>query len=253
MDVPQSWLVRPREALHDLDNIQLNTIPRESRTKGLEAAFALDYLIVEGHARESLTNIPPRGLQLQLTTSNSTPIADTQVVLNLGYIQFRAKPGVFQLEIRPGRGRDIFSMESAGNQGWDCPSVEEIGNEITVASFDGLTLYPRLARVPGMEKEEVLPMADAVNSQSSPIQKIGSWFVLFCFPPCLFAEIALFRFSSLLSTGNEEETGLAETATTSQADINIFTVASGLLYEVRTFVLKFSLILTFFISDSPLS
>lgn len=210
MDVPQSWLVRPREALHDLDNIQLNTIPREDRTKGLEAIFGLDYLIVEGHARDALTQTPPRGLQLQLTDSNSTPIADTQVVLNLGYLQFRAKPGVFQLDIRPGLGRDIFTMESVGNEGWDSPSVEDVGNEITLISFDGLTLYPRLARIPGMEQAEVLPVAESVAVIShSPLQKIGSWF------------------SSLLS----KETDVALTQVIPQADINIFTVASGLLYE----------------------
>ena len=156
MDVVPSWLVRPREALYDLDNIQLGTLKGQERVDGVRALFALDYLVVEGHAREVATNGPPRGLQLQLTTSNYSAIADTQVVANLGYLQFRTKPGVFQLEIRPGRGRDIFQMQSVGNEGWDSPVVEEAGNEITLTSFEGVTLYPRVTRVPGMERMDVL-------------------------------------------------------------------------------------------------
>ena len=131
-DVPQAWLVRPREAPHDLDNIQLYSIPSKDRASGIHAIFGLDYLVIEGHARETHTSAPPRGLQLQLTTNSSTVIADTQVVANLGYLQFRAKPGVFQLEIRPGRGREVFTMESAGNGGWESPSMDEVGSEVTL-------------------------------------------------------------------------------------------------------------------------
>jgi UDP-glucose:glycoprotein glucosyltransferase len=154
MDVHPSWLVRPREALYDLDNIQLgNILPEE---QSVEAIFDLDYLIIEGHARDTYTNAPPRGLQLQLVNGNSVPIDDTQVVANLGYFQFKSKPGVYRLEIRPGRGQDIFKMNSVGNEGWNSPTVEETGSEITLTSFEGLTLYPRLSRIPGMETASVL-------------------------------------------------------------------------------------------------
>lgn len=177
MDVPQAWLVRPREAPHDLDNIQLYAISQKDRANGIHAIFGLDYLIIEGHARDALTSTPPRGLQLQLTTNSSTVIADTQVVANLGYLQFRAKPGVFQLEIRPGRGREVFTMESVGNSGWNSPCVEEVGSEITLTSFDGLILYPRMARIPGMEREDVLPPPDTVHqpSGSSIVDRVSSW------------------------------------------------------------------------------
>lgn len=154
MDIPSSWLVRPREALYDLDNLQLsNLLPGDT---SVNAIFDLDYLVIEGHAREASTNSPPRGLQLELLRGDSTPIDDTQVVANLGYIQFKAKPGVFRLEIRKGRGRDIFSMESVGNEGWQSKTVDEVGREITVTSFEGVTLYPRLARLSGMEGADVL-------------------------------------------------------------------------------------------------
>lgn len=156
MDVPQSWLARPREALYDLDNIQLGALAGSERQKGVQAIFDLDYLVIEGHARDAGTNAPPRGLQLQLTESNGTAIADTLVVANLGYVQFRTKPGVFKLEIRPGRGRDIFKLESAGNEGWDSSGIGEAGDEVTLTSFEGLTLYPRVLRLPGKETLDVL-------------------------------------------------------------------------------------------------
>ena len=156
MDVPPSWLVRPRVAFYDLDNIQLSALPPSDFDRGIEAIFDLDYLVIEGHARDGLTNQPPRGLQLQLSTIDGVPIDDTQVVLSLGYFQFKAKPGVFNFDIREGRGRDIFSLESVGNEGWDSPPVSITGNDITVTSFEGLTLYPRVRRIPGMERADVL-------------------------------------------------------------------------------------------------
>lgn len=161
MDVSPAWLVRPREALYDLDNILLSALSKHERAKGVQAVFSLDYLVIEGHAREGKTYTPPRGLQMQLATSNSTPIADTLVVANLGYLQFRTTPGVFKLEIRPGRGQEVFMMESVGNEGWDSPSVEEVGDEVTLMSFEGSTLYPRVKRHPGMEGVDVLASPSA--------------------------------------------------------------------------------------------
>jgi UDP-glucose:glycoprotein glucosyltransferase len=167
MDVPSSWLVRPRQALYDLDNIQLGSLAAEDRVKGVEAVFSLDHLVIEGHARDPATNAPPRGLQLELTKLDSTPVDDTQVVANLGYFQFKAEPGVFRLEIRAGRGRDIYRMESVGNEGWDSPPVELAGDKITLTSFEGLNLYPRLVRRPGMEAEDVLTEY-AVQPEAQP-------------------------------------------------------------------------------------
>ncbi|KAJ7130733.1 glycosyltransferase family 24 protein [Mycena crocata] len=211
MDVPPSWLVRPREALYDLDNIQLgNLSPQDS---GVDAVFGLDYLVVDGHARDPLTNAPPRGVQLQLLNGDSSPVDDTQVVANLGYLQFKAKPGVFHLEIREGRGRDIFVMESVGNDGLESQTVAEAGNEISVTSFEGLTIYPRLRRVPGMETEDVLSdPEDEDETPSGILEDLAS------------------RVKSLFGA-KETPTSTEVAPVSGQADINIFTVASGLLYE----------------------
>ncbi|KXN87330.1 UDP-glucose:glycoprotein glucosyltransferase [Leucoagaricus sp. SymC.cos] len=212
MDVPTSWLVRPREALYDLDNILLSQLSSDDTS--VDATFSLDYLVVEGHAREVKSHAPPRGVQLELVkTSNKSPIDDTLIVANLGYLQFKAKPGVFQLQIREeGRGRKIFKMESVGNEGWDSPSVEEGGDEITLVSFEGLTLYPRLARLPGMEKEDVLE--DELEHEPTVLESLTS------------------KLMSMFKTNHvDESAGKELSVVKQQADINIFTVASGLLYE----------------------
>ncbi|KAF9495097.1 glycosyltransferase family 24 protein [Pleurotus eryngii] len=207
MDVPSSWLVRPQEALYDLDNIQLGRLSSEDTT--IDAVFGLDYLVIEGHARDSVSNAPPRGVQLELIDGDDNAIDDTLVVANLGYVQFKAKPGVFQLQIRKGRGRDIFEMESVGNEGWDSPTVKAVGSEITLTSFEGLTLYPRLRRREGMEDVDVLADTDEEDA------------------PGMFGGLA----SKVMSMFSPKE-GTKDVATTvPQADINIFTVASGLLYE----------------------
>lgn len=178
MDIPPSWLVRPREASYDLDNIILSGLSSLQRVKGVHAVFDLDYLVIEGHAREDKTMSPPRGLQLQLTSGDGTAIADTLVVANLGYLQFRAKPGVFQFEIRPGRGRDIFQLESVGSEGWNSPTVNEIGNEVALTSFEGLVLYPRVARLPGMESVDVLaPEVSHEHQDSTIVGKLKARYV----------------------------------------------------------------------------
>ncbi|KAL5522625.1 hypothetical protein ACEPAG_8642 [Sanghuangporus baumii] len=210
MDVPPSWLVRPREAFYDLDNIQLTALSPEDRERGLSANFELDYIVIEGHARETLTNMPPRGLQMQLSSLDGVPVADTQVVLNMGYLQFKAKPGVFQLDIRESRGRDVYELESAGNEGWNSPNVSIVGNEITVTSFEGVTLYPRVRRRTGMEHADVLDeFVLGEEGRQSFLSDLAS------------RVVSLFR----------PKESAVKTIAPRQADINIFTVASGLLYE----------------------
>ncbi|KAH7345399.1 UDP-glucose:glycoprotein glucosyltransferase-domain-containing protein [Rhizoctonia solani] len=199
MDVNPAWLVRPYISEADLDNVHLASL--SDPKAGVEAIFHLDHLVIEGHAREE-NNAPPRGVQLQLTSLDGTPTADTQVVANLGYFQFRTGPGAFRLEIRPGRGRDVYTIESAGNEGWNSGHVNATGTEITLTSFEGHTIYPRLNRRLGMESADVL---------AEPEQEESLWD----------------RLSSLW--GSKPSPAVTESK---QADINIFTVASGLLYEV---------------------
>lgn len=235
MDVPSPWLVRPRESLYDLDNIQLGHLLQKDDS--VRAIFSLDALLIDGHGREGATQSPPRGVQLQLVSPSpqgeTVPIQDTQVVANLGYFQFRVGPGVFGLEIREGRGREIYKMESVGGQGWDSPTVEEDGNEVALTSFEGVTLYPRLTRQPGMEKEDVLAES-AAGESGGVLENLTSKYASYSVPKrnvCIVTDNFNFgRVFGMFKSKKPEETGVVPVK--QQADINIFTVASGLLYEV---------------------
>ncbi|KAK8869940.1 hypothetical protein IAR55_000508 [Kwoniella newhampshirensis] len=203
LDTPPSWIVSPKTSPYDLDNLVLSQVHDP-----LHVLFQLKQLLIEGHAREG-ENVPPRGLQLQLRTGGLEVAADTQVMANLGYLQFRATPGVYELSIRPGRGREVFELESVGNRDWDSETVNVTGAGVMLASFEGTTIFPRIARKDGMERADVLAPEDGVKKEESLAGAVFS------------------KMKSIIGLSTE----LATTNKSRHADINIFTVASGLLYE----------------------
>lgn len=160
MDTPSTWIVSPRSSPYDLDNLVLGHIHDPANV-----SFSLKQLLIEGHAREA-NNAPPRGLQLQLTRNGLEVASDTQVMANLGYFQFKATPGFYQLAIRPGRGVEVYELESVGSEGWASPDVNETGTTVTLDSFEGKTILPRFGRKQGMEMANVL-LEEDVNTTPS--------------------------------------------------------------------------------------
>jgi UDP-glucose:glycoprotein glucosyltransferase len=178
MDTPPSWITRPVASPYDLDNLLLSNVHEP-----VQVDFQLKQLVVEGHAREG-GNAPPRGLQLQLSdiatpTSGGQVASDTLVMANLGYFQFKVTPGVYDLSIRPGRGEEVYELQSTGTGGWDSKLVNETGTSITLASFDGVTILPRFGRRKGMEMANVLDEARVQSQQDEGyMQKVFSKYVL---------------------------------------------------------------------------
>ena len=177
MHTPPAWITRPVASPYDLDNLLLSNV-REP----VSVDFLLKQLVVEGHAREG-GNAPPRGLQLQLTDiANSATVqtvaSDTLVMANLGYFQFKVSPGVYDLSIRPGRGREVYELSSTGTGGWDSLMVNETGTSVTLASFDGVTILPRFQRRAGMERADVLQESktavSSVGMNGGYMQKVFS-------------------------------------------------------------------------------
>ena len=202
MDVPPAWLVAPKKSIHDLDNIKLSAIKDGS---DIEAVYELEHILIEGHSRDSTLGSVPRGVQLLLGTEKDPHFADTLIMANLGYFQFKANPGYWNIQLQAGRSQQIFKIDSVGAEGY-APQQGDNTTEIALMSFQGKTLYPRLSRNLGQETEDVLeegPKAGSVMDYVSKATKFGS---------------------SLLS-----KAGL--TTKTEHADINIFSVASGHLYE----------------------
>lgn len=204
MDVPSSWLVAPKDSIHDLDNIKLSSLKSES---DVDAIYALEHILIEGHSRDVTTKTAPRGVQLTLGSEEDPHSADTIIMANLGYFQFKAQPGLWQISLKPGRSEKLFKIDSVGSAGYGSQDSDD--TEVTLLSFKGLTLFPRLSRKPGFETEDVLE----TNSPS------GS-------PKDYVSKGLKFASGVLSSVGVGSKTGSEK-----HADINIFSVASGHLYE----------------------
>ncbi|KAL8829521.1 MAG: hypothetical protein Q9191_001972 [Dirinaria sp. TL-2023a] len=208
LDVPPAWLVTPKESIHDLDNIKLSAVKDGIN---VDATYELENILIEGHSRDTTNGPPPRGVQLLLGTEKNPHFADTIIMANLGYFQFKANPGYWSLQLQPGRSTQIFTIDSAGQKGYS-PQPGDASTDIALLSFQGKTLYPRLSRNPGQENEDVLEEPGKPSAAQAYLTKATKY-----------------ASSVLSSVGINSPLLPSEEA--QQADINIFSVASGHLYE----------------------
>jgi len=200
MDVPPAWLVAAKDSVQDLDNIKLSSVKTD-----IDVTYELENILIEGHSRDGKRGAP-RGAQLALATEKDPLVTDTIVMANLGYFQFKANPGFYNIQLKEGRSSKIFNIESVGAQGYAAVPGDE-GTEIALMDFKGTTLYPRLNRKPGMEEVDVLESPDSENDG-------------------IVAKGLKFAESFLGGTKLPKEVSAKE-----HAEINIFSVASGHLYE----------------------
>lgn len=224
MDLPPSWLVAPEESVHDLDNIKLSAVKTGT---DIEATYELEHILIEGHSRDVTLGPPPRGAQLVLGTEPDPHFADTIVMANLGYFQFKANPGVFNLALQHGRSEQIFHIDNAGHAGYNVQSGDN-STEIALMSFRGVTLFPSLSRKPGMEEEDVLEAPKStLDSMAEGADKLLSKVGLPGHEASKYLSKAA-KFGSALLPRKGKPTDLSADP---HADINIFSVASGHLYE----------------------
>ncbi|KAF9181890.1 hypothetical protein BGZ51_005123 [Haplosporangium sp. Z 767] len=218
MDVNPAWVVTSKVCIHDLDNLKLSSLTGSSISTGVQAKFELQHILIEGYARDMSQKMPPKGAQFILGTKAEPHVADTLVMANMGYFQLKANPGVWEMVLRPGRTHEVFSIESIGSEGWVPGGVQNDKRDVIIANFEGLTLYPRLVRNPGMER---------ANVQDEAAQESGG------------------LWGSIKSTASSLKS-LTSTGTTApakkKADINIFSVASGHLYERFLSIMMLSVI-----------
>ncbi|KAB5526252.1 UDP-glucose:Glyco protein glucosyltransferase-domain-containing protein [Coniochaeta sp. 2T2.1] len=211
MDVPPAWLVSSMISVDDLDNLKLREITARRGVDRVEAIYELEHILIEGHSREQPGGQPPRGAQLVLATETQPHFADTIVMANLGYFQFKANPGVYSIHLEEGRSSEIYNIESIGASGW-APVTGDEGTEVALMDFQGTTLYPRLIRKPGMETEDVLEEIKTGSGAAGAAMD-------FVNKGLKFAGDILGKGKSLTKSETEH------------AEINIFSVASGHLYE----------------------
>ncbi|URE03054.1 udp-glucose glycoprotein [Musa troglodytarum] len=215
LDVPEPWLVEPVIAIHDLDNILLENLG-DLRT--LQAVFELEALLLTGHCAEK-DHDPPRGLQLILGTKRGPHLVDTLVMANLGYWQMKVCPGVWYLQLAPGRSADLYALKESG----DGSPGNRSAKLITINDLRGKLVHLEVAKKRGKEHEELL---NASDDQLLEKRKEGqnSW----------NTNILKWASEMIGSSGlsRKEETRLDHKKAGRQGEtINIFSIASGHLYE----------------------
>ncbi|XP_069826781.1 UDP-glucose:glycoprotein glucosyltransferase 2 [Dendropsophus ebraccatus] len=193
MNTPESWLVEVVHSSCDLDNIHLQDV------EGIVTAnYELEYLLLEGHCFDVTTGQPPRGLQFTLGMKNNPVMVDTIVMANLGYFQLKANPGAWLLRLRKGRSEDIYHIVS--HMGTDSPPDQE---EVIVVLNN---FNSKIIKVHVQKKTDQIH-ADLLSSE--PEEKTGLW-------------NSIMSFTGATNIESKEK----------KSDVlNIFSVASGHLYE----------------------
>uniref|UniRef100_A0A182RZF1 UDP-glucose:glycoprotein glucosyltransferase n=1 Tax=Anopheles funestus TaxID=62324 RepID=A0A182RZF1_ANOFN len=209
LNVPENWLVEVVRSVYDLDNIKLSEI-----NGPVHSEYELEYLLLEGHCFDSTTGSPPRGLQITLGTEDRPIIVDTIVMANLGYFQLKANPGAWILKLRHGKSADIYDITSA-----DGPNTVHTAEStrVIISSLRSHVLKLRVTKKPGMAG------VDLLGDEKDGAGGGGIWDSI----------------SSIVGTGGDSagSTGTGETE-----ELNIFSVASGHLYERLLRIMMLSLL-----------
>ncbi|XP_027931508.1 UDP-glucose:glycoprotein glucosyltransferase [Vigna unguiculata] len=217
LDVPEPWLVEPVIAVHDLDNILLENL---GDTRTLQAVFELEALVLTGHCSEK-DHDPPRGLQLILGTKTTPHLFDTIVMANLGYWQMKVSPGVWFLQLAPGRSSELYVLK----EGADGIENKQSSKLITINDLRGKVVHMDVVKRKGREDEKLL-VSDEDDEDLQETKKGSGW------------NSNLLKWASGLISSNEQPK-ITETNDATEKvkggrrgkTINIFSIASGHLYE----------------------
>ncbi|KAI8867576.1 hypothetical protein GQ42DRAFT_164697 [Ramicandelaber brevisporus] len=219
MDTHPAWFITPVESIHDLDNIKLES---DGSSGSVHSVYELKHILLEGHCLDKVAGSPPRGMQLELTVpGHDAAVFDTLVMANLGYFQLRANPGAWRLAIRKGRSADLYKLESLGLNGWydniKPSTAEDLSIDVAITGLDGTVVYLQVAKRRGRESDDVLE--DPSNAALAPSDAGESRPV----------------WDTIRSHVHEviRRTGIisADISDSERTVINIFSVASGHLYE----------------------
>ncbi|KEG13947.1 UDP-glucose:glycoprotein glucosyltransferase [Trypanosoma grayi] len=181
VEEPESWTLFPMEAKYDLDNIVLAKLPTASYY--LYATYRLNSILITGTAKETGMSSPPRGLPLMLRSSrDAAPAAaagvtrDTLVMANLGYFQLQSAPGVWYLTVQPGDIATAFyisrinkaqvsnAANGPNNGEFNYTSGQSI--PIVVTSFNGEYMTLEVAKTPGHKTTLIQDLVAASDTRA---------------------------------------------------------------------------------------
>ncbi|GFQ69214.1 UDP-glucose:glycoprotein glucosyltransferase 1 [Trichonephila clavata] len=212
MITPENWLVEVVKSPYDLDNIHLEQVE-----SNVHAEFELEHLLIEGHCYEQSSGNPPRGLQFTLGTNTQPDVVDTIVMANLGYFQLKANPGAWHLSLRHGRSSQIY--EISGSENTETPSGSS-DLKILISNFRSHIIKVKVAKKPGKQFDELLYDENETSG--------GIWNSITSMP--IIGGIVeewrtLWREVTSTFSGNKSDMENGDDK------INIFSLASGHLYE----------------------
>uniref|UniRef100_A0A3Q3WAW8 Uncharacterized protein n=1 Tax=Mola mola TaxID=94237 RepID=A0A3Q3WAW8_MOLML len=196
LNTPESWMVESVSTRYDLDNIYLQEVENI-----VAAEYELEHLLLEGHCFDVSSGQPPRGLQFTLGTASEPVIVDTIVMANLGYFQLKANPGAWILKMRKGRSDEIYKIYS--HDGTDSPADSD-DIIVVLNTFKSRIIKVKVQKKPDKHNEELL--SDGTDENDT-----GFW--------------------KSLTRGFTGGATTEEQKQDKDNVINIFSVASGHLYE----------------------
>ncbi|XP_029350416.1 UDP-glucose:glycoprotein glucosyltransferase 1 isoform X2 [Echeneis naucrates] len=196
LNTPESWMVESVHTRYDLDNIYLEEVDNI-----VAAEYELEHLLLEGHCFDVSSGQPPRGLQFTLGTASEPVIVDTIVMANLGYFQLKANPGAWILKLRKGRSDEIYKIYS--HDGTDSPADSD-DVVVVLNNFKSRIIKVKVQKKPDKFNEELL-------SDGTEENDTGFW--------------------KSLTRGFTGGGKVEEAKQDKDNVINIFSVASGHLYE----------------------
>lgn len=209
---PEAWLVFASWAKQDLDNIRLNTVPVST----LRAEYTLRNILLTGSCDDVTTEQRPRGLPIVMTKRpgvlvGTDGVTDTLVMSNYGYFQLQGGPGVWHLAVQPGTASSIYEVvdveEKDASSVWSAyyaprrtSKTQFSSKPVAITSFLGKHVTLRVQKKEGQEQRDLLA---SLKAESESEEALVSW------PP---------------ADG-------PRTAKPTKPTLNIFSVASGHLYE----------------------
>lgn len=214
-------MVEAVRSVYDLDNIRLADI-----NGPVHSEFELEHLLLEGHCFDATSGSPPRGLQFTLGTRDRPVVVDTIVMANLGYFQLKANPGAWLLRLRHGKSDDIYEVTSADGPNTVHHSAEAGGTRVIISSLRSHVLKVRVTKRPGQAGADLL--ADEADEASNG----GLWNSI----------TSSFGGGGGAGGGANEDGSAAGGEAQSVETINIFSVASGHLYERLLRIMMLSLL-----------
>ncbi|KAG5490343.1 hypothetical protein JKF63_00463 [Porcisia hertigi] len=125
VDEPASWTVFSQDAEVDLDNVMLSTLP--NGILFVTAVYRMHSILVTGDATSKHTGAALNGLPLSLVSPSHTGgtakaasaarRTDTQVMANQGgYYQLQANPGLWYLSVKEGAVAAAYCIEAIGSR-----------------------------------------------------------------------------------------------------------------------------------------